>query len=155
MEIYIKGFKDMNIENLLLDYNGTIGRSGKLISEIVPLLKKLSEALNIYVITADTNNTVSSELKDLPVEIIIIKGIDEDKEKLEALEKLGKDCTVAIGNGNNDVHILKESILGIGIIDEEGISTKALLNSDIIVKNPVDALLLLLNPKRLIATLRN
>ena len=154
MNIEIKGFKNMNIDNLLLDYNGTIAKDGKLILGSKKILAELSKELNIYVITADTNQSVVEELIGLPLKIIIIDGINEAEEKLEALKKLGENKTAAVGNGNNDILILKESILGIGLINDEGISSAAVLNSDIVVKSLEDALSLFLKPKRLRATLR-
>ena len=154
MNIEIKGFKNMNIDNLLLDYNGTIAKDGKLILDSKKILAELAKELNIYVITADTNQSVVEELIGLPLKIIIIDGINEAEEKLEALKKLGENKTAAVGNGNNDILILKESILGIGLINDEGISSAAVLNSDIVVKSLEDALSLFLKPKRLRATLR-
>lgn len=155
MNIEIKGFKNMNIDNLLLDYNGTIAKDGKLILGARKILTELAKELNIYVITADTNQSVVEELVGLSLKMIIIDGINEAEEKLKALRKLGEDKTAVAGNGNNDISILKESVLGIGIINEEGISSTAILNSDIVVKSLEDALSLFLKPKRLRATLRN
>ena len=135
MNIEIKGFKNMNIDNLLLDYNGTIAKDGKLILGSKKILAELAKELNIYVITADTNQSVVEELIGLPLKTIIIDGINEAEDKLEALKKLGENKTAAVGNGNNDILILKESILGIGLINDEGISSAAVLNSDIVVKS--------------------
>jgi soluble P-type ATPase len=59
-----------------------------------------------------------------------------------------------IGNGNNDSEMVKNAILGIAIIGDEGCATPTLLQSDISCTNIADALELLLNEKRLIATLR-
>jgi len=50
--------------------------------------------------------------------------------------------------------MLEKSELGILIIGEEGASTNALLKSDIVINNIKDAIKLLLNEKRIIATLR-
>mgnify|MGYP003589788974 CR=1 FL=1 len=154
MLIEVKGFKKIEAENLLIDYNGTIACDGYITTEIKKSLVKIADSLKIYVITADTNGNAASELEDLPVELLIIKGINEDLEKLEFLNKLGADKTIVAGNGNNDALILKESILGIGVIGAEGIAKEALLNSDIIVKDSMDAFDLLLKTKRLIATMR-
>lgn len=144
----------MDIVNLLLDYNGTIAKDGKLILGLKETLARLGKELSIYIITADTNQNVVRKLVGLTLKIIIIKGVNEDEEKLKILKKLGENNTAVIGNGNNDTLILRKSILGIGIINEEGISSKAILNSDIVVKSLDDAFTLFLKPKRLIATLR-
>ena len=62
---------------------------------------------------------------------------------------------MAIGNGSNDVLMLKEAALGIGVIGEEGCSKEILKEADFIVKNITDALSALLHPERIVATLRD
>jgi hypothetical protein len=61
---------------------------------------------------------------------------------------------VAIGNGSNDVPMLKEGVVGICVVGPEGASTAALLGADVVVTDIRDALGLLLKPQRLVATLR-
>jgi len=76
------------------------------------------------------------------------------KQKAKYVEELGAEYVVAFGNGKNDRKMLKKASLGIAIMLEEGCAVETLLNADIIVKSPVDAVDLLLNPKRLVAVLR-
>ena len=64
------------------------------------------------------------------------------------------DKVVAIGNGNNDALMLKAAKLGIAVCLKEGCSRRAIEAAQIFVTSPVDAVDLLLSPKRLIATLR-
>jgi len=47
---------------------------------------------------------------------------------------------VSLRNGQNNLLMLKESILGMGILNHEGIYTKTLLASNIICQNPIDAI---------------
>jgi len=68
--------------------------------------------------------------------------------------KKGKNNTVSIGNGCNDVSMLKESTIGICIVGGEGASAEAMMASDLVVATINDALDLLLKPDRLRATLR-
>ena len=75
-------------------------------------------------------------------------------EKAAYIDGLGKINCVAIGNGNNDSNMLQNAILGIAIIGNEGCATSTLLQSDISCSCIEDALMLLVNEKRLIATLR-
>ena len=67
---------------------------------------------------------------------------------------LGKENTVAIGNGANDSLMIKSAHLGIVVIGNEGAAIETLINSDIVCTNIFDALDLLLNSKRIVATLR-
>jgi soluble P-type ATPase len=77
INIEIPGYGNLYIENVLMDYNGTIASGGKLISSLKNIIEKLSNKANLYVITADTFGTVSRELENLPIEIIKIKKNDE------------------------------------------------------------------------------
>jgi soluble P-type ATPase len=45
-------------------------------------------------------------------------------------------------------------MLGIAVLTTEGVAIRALQAADVLVHNPIDAIDLLLKPKRLIATLR-
>jgi soluble P-type ATPase len=144
----------MEIENIVLDLNGTIATDGKIPSEVKGKLNSLSDRANIYILTADTQGTASEETSDMGVELLKVSEKDSAEVKLRVLESLDPEKTVAIGNGNNDHLILKEAALGIAVLGDEGMSFSAMKNADIIVKNISDALDLFLRPKRLIATLR-
>lgn len=154
INIEIPGYGNLYIENVLMDYNGTIASGGKLISSLKNIIEKLSNKANLYVITADTFGTVSRELENLPIEIIKIKKNDERLEKLEALKKLGPKKTIAYGNGNNDTLMLKEASVGICILGDEGASKEVLESSDLIIGSIEKGLNLLVEPNKLKATLR-
>ena len=62
---------------------------------------------------------------------------------------------MAIGNGRNDILMLKEALLGIGIVQMEGASTAIFGAADLLCTSIINALNLLLHPTRLQATLRN
>ena len=70
-------------------------------------------------------------------------------------EQLGAAHTVALGNGANDVLMLRKACLGICVMQGEGTSLQALLASDVVVRSVEEAFDLLLNPDRLVATLRS
>jgi len=154
IKIDIPGWGNMDIENIVLDLNGTIATDGKIPFEIKEKIKSFSEKVKIYVLTADTQGTASVEISDMEVELVKVSEKDSAEVKLRVLESLDPTSTVAIGNGNNDQLILKEAALGIAVLGDEGISVSAMRNADIVVKNISDALDLFLKPKRLIATLR-
>lgn len=154
LEIAVTGHGDLEIKNVVLDYNGTIAKDGSLINGVPELINKLAQSVDIYVITADTFGSVIKELKGLPVEVIKIKAVDERKEKLELIKGLGAKATAAIGNGSNDEWMLKESRIGICIMGQEGCSTRALNSADLVITDIKNALELFIYPKRLKATLR-
>jgi soluble P-type ATPase len=117
-------------------------------------IHSLSEKVKIHILTADTQGTADEEIQELKAELVKVSGKDSKKGKVEFLRTLRPEATVAIGNGSNDQLILKESALGIAVLEREGISLAAMKNADLAVKEISDAFDLLLEPKRLIATLR-
>jgi P-type E1-E2 ATPase len=76
-------------------------------------------------------------------------------EKARIVRELGPEKVVAVGNGANDVLMLKEASLGVGVIGEEGCAKDVLKEADLVVKNILDALGIILHPERLVATLRD
>jgi soluble P-type ATPase len=117
-------------------------------------LRALSRELGITVVTADTNRNAESLLAGLPVRIHMIRENKENEQKLAVVLEKGKANTVSIGNGCNDVFMLRESAIGICVLGREGASPEALMASDVVVPTINDALDLLLKPQRLRATLR-
>ena len=154
IEINIPGWGDMEIENIVLDLNGTIATDGRIPSEVKEKINSLSHGVKIYILTADTQGTASEESSDVKVELLKVSEKDSTEVKLRVIESLDPTRAVAIGNGNNDHLILKEAALSIAVLGDEGASFSAIKSADIIVKNISDALDLFLKPKRLIATLR-
>jgi soluble P-type ATPase len=154
IDINIPGWGDMEIENIVLDLNGTIATDGKIPSEVKEKINSLSNEAKIYLLTADTQGTAGEESSDLDVELLKVSEKDSAEVKLRVMESLDPTRTVAIGNGNNDYLILKEAALSVAVLGDEGLSVSAMQNADLVVKNIADALDLFLKPKRLTATLR-
>lgn len=155
IDITIPGRGNYTIENLILDLNGTIALDGRIIKGVREKVAKLSQKLDVIVVTADTNKNAEELLRDLPVTLYKIKEANENDQKLELLINKGKDNTMSIGNGCNDVSMLKESAIGICVLGKEGASGEAMITSDLVVTAINDALDLLLKPNRLRATLRS
>ncbi len=155
INISIPDFGDLQLTNLILDYNGTIAFDGELYEGLDLILTELSERIDIHILTADTFGTVKKKLERLPVKLSILATDEQDKEKMEYVKKLGKTYSVCIGNGRNDRLMLKEAALGIALIQDEGACTQTILSADIVCKSIQSALGLLTDSKRMIATLRS
>lgn len=153
--IDIPGFKKLKVQHLVLDYNGTLACDGELLNGVEHALGKLAPELDIHVITADTFGSVTSQLDQLPCTLRIIPKQHQDQAKADYISTLGATHVVAIGNGRNDHKMLQDAALGIAIIQQEGAAAQTLQAADVIVKTITDAFDLLLEPSRLIATLRN
>jgi soluble P-type ATPase len=154
IKIDIPGWENLEIENIVLDMNGTVATDGRIPQEVKVKIDSLSEKVRIYLLTADTYETANEEIRDMNMELIRITEKDSLKGKAEFLKTLDLEKTVAIGNGNSDQLVMKEACLGIAVLGDEGISIPTMKNSDLVVKNIYDALDLFLKPKRLIGTLR-
>jgi len=145
----------LQLKNIVLDYNGTIACDGELIEGLKDKLIEISKQLDVHILTADTYGNVESKLKGLPVTLATISSVKQDEKKLEYVKKLGCENTVCMGNGCNDRLMLKNAIIGIALIQDEGLSVDSLFNADIVCKDIISALEILINKKRMIATLRN
>ncbi|WP_320034345.1 ATPase P [Halarcobacter sp.] len=155
MKIDIPGREPFELKNIVFDYNGTIAIDGKLILGVSESINSLSNDFDFYVITADTYGTVEKELENTNCKVITIGKDSQDICKLDFIKQLGSNTTLSVGNGRNDMLMLKESILGIAILQDEGLCTQTLLNSDILVKSIKDVFSFLEDKNRLIATMRN
>jgi P-type E1-E2 ATPase len=154
ISISIPGWGNMDIENIVLDLNGTIATDGKIPSQVKERINSLSEKVKIYILTADVQGTASEEVRDMGADLVKIDGEHSAEAKFEFLKTIQPETTIAIGNGNNDRFILREAGLGIAVLGDEGVSIQAINHADIVVRSISDAFDLLLKPKRLIATLR-
>lgn len=154
MRIEIPGYKNLELDYLVLDYNGTIAVDGRIPDEVKEKIRTLSELLTIYVLTADTHGTARQMCEDIPVTILTFPHDAAMQEKLRIIEDLGAEHCIAIGNGRNDCQMCAASALSVAVADREGMYGRLLLEADICVTSMIDALELLENPKRIVATLR-
>lgn len=154
IEYDIPGREIIYIENLVLDYNGTLAVEGKLLPGVDNLLKKLTD-LKIYILTADTRGSARKECEKLPVQLITFPQENAGMEKLKIVRELGGEKTIVVGNGFNDIPMFKESILSIAVIQEEGLCGQLLAYSDIVTTSILDALNILVDKDKTKATLRN
>ena len=154
IEFSIPGRASFRLEHLVLDVNGTIAADGTLISGVRERVEALKERINIVIVTADTRGNASELKRTLQVDIHKVDAGGEDEQKLALVQGLGREITVCIGNGSNDVSMLKEAALSICMIGREGAAAEAAMSSHILVTDINDGLDLLLIPERIIATLR-
>lgn len=154
VEIKIPGKGKITFKYLVSDFTGTLSVDGNLITGVKEKLNLISQFLEIYILTADTFGKVKEALKDARVKIHLLEPENEDLQKENFVKNLGNEYVIALGNGKNDRKMVKSAKIGIAVILEEGCAVETLINSDIMVKSPLDALDLILNPKRFVAVLR-
>jgi soluble P-type ATPase len=141
----------IELYHAVFDINGTLAVDGTPISGVVDRLNALGEHLSLHALTAGTHGNIAELQKMLGIPLQII-GSGEDKTHY--VEQLGPAHVIAFGNGMNDVGMLRLAAIGVAILAGEGVAIGALQAADVLALGPVDAIDLVLNPKRLVATLR-
>ena len=153
----IPNYGEITIENIIFDLNGTLQFKGKISKELIKKIKELKKNYNVYIVSSDIRGNLKDIAEKLGVNYIKVssKEISEAELKNNELTKLGKDVTVTVGNGNNDSLMLKNSLLGLVIIGNEGASIESITNSDVAFADPICAIDFLIDEKILIGTLRS
>ena len=155
IEITIPGYRTLNLEHLVLDYNGTLAVDGHLRDGVPEALAELSRRINIHVLTADTFGEAGEALDGLPCRLFVLSPGNQDTGKLAYVQRLGCERVVAMGNGRNDHLMLREAALGVAVLLAEGVATVTANAADVLCRDIIDALALLSHPLRLVATLRS
>lgn len=154
IELSIPGTGDMALEHVVFDVNGTLAVDGMLIEGVAGRLAELKERIAIHLLTADTHGGQAAIDAALGQTAHRVQRGQEREQKAAFVRELGAERVIAVGNGGNDVGMLGEAALGIAVIGAEGLNVAALNAADVVVASTLDALDLLLNPSRLVATLR-
>lgn len=155
IEIDMPGVGSLKLTALVLDMNGTITLDGHLLDGVEERVHRLAEVLEIHIATADTFGTGTQVARKLGTYLHrLTPDGTEAMQKAKLIRNLQAEQVVAIGNGCNDIAMLKEAAVGIAVIGPEGSAREALEAADIVAPSITWALDLLLNPRRLAATLR-
>lgn len=154
VKVEIPSYGNLQLEHLVLDYNGTLAEDGQLLRGVAERLVALSTHLSIHILTADTFGLAQEACRPLPVTLKIVPAEAGARAKEEFVLALGPEKVVAIGNGRNDVAMLRRAALGLAVLGPEGAAGETIAAAKIVVKDIRQGLDLLLHPKRLVATLR-
>ena len=141
----------IELHHAVFDVNGTLAVDGIPIPAVVGRLQALAEQLSLHALTAGTHGNIAELERVLGFPLHLIST---GEEKLQYVEQLGPAHVIAFGNGMNDVAMLRLAAIGVAVLAEEGMAISALQAADVLALGPVDAIELVLNPKRLVATLR-
>lgn len=148
-------FGSLRLAHLVLDYNGTLAVDGELIGGVAERLRRLAGDLEVHVVTADTFGKAQGRLASVPCRLTVLEAMSQAEAKRAYVKRLGCKHTAAIGNGRNDRLMLQEALIGILLVQSEGAAVHSLQAADIICRDARDALALLLEPRRIVATLRD
>lgn len=154
IDVDIPGFGRLELSDLVCDFNGTLARDGRLLDGARTLLPEIGKHLNVRVVTGNTFGFAAEQLRHCPCELTLLDPDDQAPAKLALVEAIGAERTVAIGNGRNDRLMLQRAALAIAVLGDEGGAREAVEASDIVARDIKSALDLLLDRRRLVATLR-
>lgn len=154
IEINIPGRAAYQLEHLVCDVNGTLALDGVLLDGVARSLQNLRDRLTIHLLTADTHGRQHLIDRQLGLTAVRIKPGDEAGQKAAYVRALNPRRVIAVGQGANDVEMLREAAIGICVLSREGIASPALAAADLFVPDILTALELLEKPLRLLATLR-
>ena len=151
--IVVAGYGSLELKNVVLDLNGTVTESGDFIPGVLEDLEALrAEGFKIYILSGDTRGNLGQTFEHASgIEAVVTKTA---QEKRTFVESIGPEHTVCVGNGNIDVEMFKVAKLSICTVQAEGATTKAMLQADVVVTHVKHAMEILLDPDKLIATLR-
>ncbi|HTP65559.1 MAG TPA: HAD hydrolase family protein [Geobacteraceae bacterium] len=154
IEIDIPGFGFVRLEHLVSDFTGTLSVDGALLPGVKVPLNKVAKVVKLHVLTADTFGTAQAACAGVDCALTVLSGEVVDIQKERYVRDLGAESVIAIGNGNNDRKMLAAARIGIAVMEGEGCSLNSILSADIVVRSINDGLGLLLEPRKLKATLR-
>ncbi len=152
--INIPGGQQLRLEHLVLDLNGTIALDGRLLPEARERMARLAESLQVHVLTADTHGTARAQCAGTGAQVRTFPRGAAESEKLAIVRNLGAESCCCIGNGRNDRAMCQAAALSVAVVGREGVCAALLPCVDVGVTSITDALDLLLEPQRLVATLR-
>jgi len=141
----------IELQHAVFDINGTLAVDGVLLPGVLDRLDELARLVSITILTAGTHGNID-ELKSMlkyPFHVI-----SKGEEKEQFVRKLGAANVIAFGNGANDAGMLRAAAIGVAVITSEGLASSALQAADVVAQGPVYAIELVLQPIRLVATLR-
>lgn len=154
VSISIPPSRVLELSDLVCDFNGTLAVDGVLLPGVSERLATLADRFTIHVLTADTYGGARNRLTGLPVEVVVLPVDRQTERKADYVTGLGSVHVVAIGNGGNDSAMIEAAALGMCVVQDEGASVSSVMVADVVCMSITDALDMLIQPKRLVATLR-
>jgi P-type E1-E2 ATPase len=155
IHLQIPGMEELRLDNLMLDFNGTLAIDGTVLDGVQQRIDALSKHLNVVVVTGDSHGTAKEQLRNFECEVHVIGPDEQGQQKLTFLRSLGENITACIGNGMNDKYVVQAAALGVIVCLQEGASMASAIHADIVCRDILDALDLFLNPLRIVTTLRS
>ncbi len=147
------GLTPLEIEFVLVDFDGTLAIDRRVHPKAKDKINLLSKRTDLYVLTTQKKELIEERLRKVKAEFVYFTEGDSSRRKLDLLRQLGPTRCVAIGNGMDDAAMIEEAGIGICVIGKEGSSGEAVKNADLVFTDILDAFDFLLKPLLQKATL--
>lgn len=154
IEVVLPHGETFHLAHAIFDFNGTLATDGRLPDTVRDRLRQLADRLTLHVMTANTTGTAPKVLAGMPIDLVLMSEATGAPQKADFVGRLGAASVVAVGNGHNDAAMLAGAAIGIAVLGAEGTAISVLRAADVVVPRIEDALDCLLEPRRLVATLR-
>ena len=154
IELNIPGHGRLQLHHLVCDVNGTLAVDGQLLEGLARPLTALRDRLTLHLLTADTHGKQHIIDQQLNLSAVRIQPGAEAAQKAEYVRQLGAETVIAVGQGANDVEMLRLAAVGVAVLSKEGTAIETLLAADLVAPDIYTLIDLLENPIRLVATLR-
>ncbi len=148
------GLTPLELNHLVLDFNGTLALRGAVVDGVAERCQKLSQQLQLHCVTGDTYGTAKHALDGLPIQLHVLPMTGQSIAKRDYITQL-QGGVIAIGNGWNDRLMLAEADLGLAVMMSEGAASATLMAADAAFTSILDALDALSIPERMVAVLRD
>jgi len=147
------GQEPLEIDFILIAFEGTLASDRRVHPKAKDKLNLLSRRSTIYILTKEEKERMEEVLRKVKAEIISLPEGESSQRKSDLVRQLGATRAVTVGNGVDDVPMMKEAAFGLCVIGKEGASSEAVKNADVVFTDILDALDFLLKPLRQKATL--
>ena len=142
----------INIENIILDLNGTLAVNGQVSEKAKQLVVELKQlGYKLVLISGDIRGNAKNVAEELDLDLYL--GTNSS-EKAKQMQRFDKEKTAAIGNARIDIGTFENAKISIATLQSEGIHSGIINYVDLIVPSIEDALNLFIDVKSLEATLR-
>lgn len=163
IEFSIPGRGILKLKHLVIDVEGTLSLDGRYDEKRSRQIQDLKDRLDIHLVTNDRSQQADWLVRRLGVTAFRVRPAQDDPEvrageaaqKAGYIRQIGADQAAAIGQGADDVEMLRAAALGICVLSPEGVAVPTLLAADLVVPDGASALDLFLKPVRIVSSLRS
>ncbi|MCL6562666.1 MAG: haloacid dehalogenase [Firmicutes bacterium] len=150
MRIEIPHRQPLTLTHVVFDLNGTLTVDGELIPGVWEGFAAVRQRYQCWLVSADTLGRAEHWASMLQVPLTVAATGEDKADFVKTLE----GGVAAVGNGCNDVAMFSCANLGIAVVGPEGASAELLRHADVVMPSITEVFNFLLNPKRMVSTLR-